>query len=63
MGVTVAQMRANKKHKDKTYKTIRITFNVEKDAEIIKSIEDAKKSGIKYREWLKSYYDDAKDNL
>ena len=63
MGVTVAQMRASKKHQKKTYRTIKITFDKEKDAEIIKAIEDAKNSGIKYREWLKSYYEDAKNNL
>ena len=63
MGVTVAQMRASKKHQKKTYRTIKITFDKEKDADIIKAIEDAKKSGIKYREWLESYYEDAKNNL
>ena len=47
MGVTVAQMRASKKHQKKTYRTIKITFDKEQHAAIIKAIEDAKKSGIK----------------
>ena len=57
---TIAQREAVVRYQQKTYKKINIAFRIEDDADIIKSIEEAKAKGISLREWVRELYDNQK---
>lgn len=53
-----ARAEANAKYDAKTYKQINFRLRLEDDADIIKSIENARSQGISNREWLRNIFDD-----
>ena len=52
-----ARAAANARYDAKTYAKINIALRMEDDADIIQSIEEAKKKGATLREWLRELYD------
>lgn len=52
-----ARAEANARYDAKTYKKINIALRVEDDADVIKSIEEAKAKGQSLREWIRELYD------
>ena len=58
---TEARARNNKAYDAKTYKKYTILLRNEDDAEIIKSLEQAKASGKSAREWLNELWDKRSD--
>ena len=58
--VTEARRAANNKYDAKTYKKISFALRVQEDADIIRSIEDAKVNGVSLRGWLRELFDKAK---
>ncbi len=52
-----ARAEANARYDEKTYKKISIAFRKDDDADIIRSIEEAKAKGISLREWVRELYD------
>ena len=57
---TQAKQEANARYDAKTYKKINIALRREEDAEIINSLDRAKKKGLTNREWLKELYEGEK---
>lgn len=57
---TEARQQANARYDSKTYKKINIALRIEDDAEIIKSLEEAKTCGLTNREWLISIFKESK---
>lgn len=53
---TEAQAKATQKYNSKTYKTYNLRLRRVDDADIIDSIESAKKNGKPIREWLNDIY-------
>ena len=53
---TEAQARAVRKYDSKTYKTYGLRLRKVDDAEIIESIEEAKRQGRPIREWLNGIF-------
>lgn len=47
-----ARLRANEKYRSKTYKHFKLQLRKDDDADIIASIENAKKNGQSIRNWL-----------
>ena len=56
-GLTPAQSEANAKYDAKTYKTFLFKLRIEDDADIIESIQNAQKSGVNKREWLRELFE------
>ena len=54
---TPARAKANAKYDAKTYKKVNIALRINEDADIIKSLEEAKKKGINNREWLREIFE------
>ena len=57
MAKTQAQREATARYDAKTYKKILIALRIEEDADIIESLEEAKKQGLSNREWLRELYE------
>ena len=54
---TPSRAEANARYDAKTYKKINIALRREDDADIIRSIEDAKGNGLSLREWLRELFE------
>lgn len=54
---TKAKQAANARYDEKTYREFNIKLRVEDDADIIASLEEAKKQKIPYREWLRKFFE------
>lgn len=54
---TDARIAANRRYDAKTYKRYSVYLRVEDDADIIASIEEAKKNGYSIRDWLKEIFE------
>ena len=52
-----ARQEANARYDAKTYKRINLRLRIEDDADMIKSMEEAKEHGISNREWLRALFD------
>lgn len=52
-----ARQEANARYDAKTYKRINLRLRLEDDADIIKSMDEAKEHGISNREWLRELFD------
>ena len=60
--VTIAKtptnkLEANAKYDAKTYKEVNIKLRLDEDADIIESLEQAKRDGVHYRDWLRKYFE------
>lgn len=54
---TPARAEANAKYDAKTYRQINFRLRLDDDADIIKSIDQAKESGLNNREWLRELFE------
>ena len=54
---TPARAEANAKYDAKTYRKINIALRKEDDADILDSLEEAKRKGLNNREWLRELYE------
>ena len=52
-----ARAEANARYDEKTYQLVGIKLRKEDDADILRSIEEAKAKGISLREWVRELYD------
>ena len=57
MGSTPAKAEATARYQARTYAKINIALRKEDDADILESIEEAKKKGITLREWVRELFD------
>ena len=57
MAASTAQLQANERFKEKTYKCVLFEMRLQEDADIIDSIEEAKQHGIKKMEWMRALFD------
>lgn len=57
MGTSPAEAEAIARYQAKTYKKINIALRLEDDADILRSIEEAKAKGMSLREWVRELYD------
>jgi hypothetical protein len=55
--VSQAKRDANARYDDKTYIQVNARLRKDEDADIIASIEEAKKNGQTLREWLRDLFD------
>lgn len=58
--VSQAKRDANARYDDKTYIQVNARLRKDEDADIIASIEEAKKNGQTLREWLRELFDKEK---
>lgn len=54
---SASQREAVARYDAKTYRKINIALRKEDDADIIQSMEEAKKAGLSLREWLRELFD------
>lgn len=54
---TPARAEANAKYDAKTYQQVNIRLRIKEDADIIASLEDAKRKDISNREWLREIFE------
>lgn len=54
---TAARQEANARYDAKTYKQINIRLRIVEDADILESLEDARKNEVNNREWLRELFD------
>lgn len=57
---TASQREAVARYQAKTYKKINFALRIEDDADILKSIDEAKAHGLSLREWLRELYENQK---
>lgn len=57
MNYTDARRAANARYDEKTYKKILFSLRKEEDADIIESLQQAKRKGVSNREWLRELFD------
>ena len=55
-----ARAEANARYHEKTYRQIAVKLRKEDDADILKSIDEAKAKGISLREWVKELFENQK---
>ena len=60
MAISPGTREAIDRYDKDTYRKINIALRLEDDADIIESWEEAKKRGIKNREWLRELFDNQK---
>ena len=54
---TPARAEANAKYDAKTYQQVNIRLRIKEDADIIASLEEAKRKDISTREWLREIFE------
>lgn len=54
---TAARQEANAKYDAKTYKQVNFRLRLEDDADILESLDEAKKKNISNREWLRELFE------
>lgn len=54
---TPARAEANAKYDAKTYQQVNIRLRIKEDADIIASLEEAKRKDISNREWLREIFE------
>lgn len=57
MAVSAKKLASNKRYDDATFNKQNFRLRFVEDADIIKSINDAKEMGINKRQWLRALYD------